>query len=88
MITINSTTFVTLGNVMNCRGFNCIGGVAESNKTAKRSQFDGPIPPVIWKIPAKKYLVSSSWGHLALFGFDPVYNEFLDVYLKELLAQT
>ena len=33
-------------------------------------------------------LVSSSWGHLALFGFDPVYNEFIDVYLKELLAQT
>jgi len=33
-------------------------------------------------------LVSSSWGHLALFGFDPVYNEFIDAYLKELLAQT
>ena len=33
-------------------------------------------------------LVSSSWDHLALFGFDPVYNEFIDVYLKELLAQT
>ena len=30
--------------------------------------------------------VSSSWGHLALFGFDPVYNEFIDTTLKELLA--
>jgi hypothetical protein len=48
--------------------------VPESDKTAKRSQF-----PIIWKISAKKYLGSSSWGHLALFGFDPVYNEFGDV---------
>jgi homoserine O-acetyltransferase/O-succinyltransferase len=30
--------------------------------------------------------VSSAWGHLALFGFDPAYNEFIDTTLKELLA--
>ncbi|PKU22068.1 alpha/beta fold hydrolase [Telmatospirillum siberiense] len=31
-------------------------------------------------------LVSSAWGHLALFGIDPGYNERVDAYLKELLA--
>lgn len=30
--------------------------------------------------------VSSPWGHLALFGTDPAYNERIDAYLKELLA--
>lgn len=30
--------------------------------------------------------VSSSWGHLALFGTDPVYNAAIDAHLKELLA--
>ena len=30
--------------------------------------------------------VSSAWGHLALFGTDPAYNERIDAYLKELLA--
>ena len=30
--------------------------------------------------------LSSAWGHLALFGTDPAYNERIDAYLKELLA--
>jgi homoserine O-acetyltransferase len=30
--------------------------------------------------------VSSPWGHLALFGLDPTYNDTIDGYLKELLA--
>lgn len=31
-------------------------------------------------------LVSSAWGHLALFGIDPEYNEKIDAYLNELLG--
>jgi homoserine O-acetyltransferase len=31
-------------------------------------------------------LVSSSWGHSALFGFDPAYIELIDAYLNELLG--
>lgn len=30
-------------------------------------------------------LLTSLWGHLAIFGVDPGYNEQIDVYLKELL---
>jgi len=30
--------------------------------------------------------VSSQWGHLALFGIDPLYNERVDTLLKKLLA--
>lgn len=30
--------------------------------------------------------LSSLWGHLALFGVDPGYNERIDAYLKELLS--
>jgi homoserine O-acetyltransferase len=30
--------------------------------------------------------VSSIWGHLALFGTDPGYNENIDIHLKDLLA--
>lgn len=30
--------------------------------------------------------ISSSWGHLALFGADPAYNAAIDAHLKELLA--
>ncbi len=30
--------------------------------------------------------LSSAWGHLALFGADPAFNERIDAYLKELLA--
>ena len=31
-------------------------------------------------------VVSSAWGHLALFGVDPGYNESIDRHLKDLLA--
>ena len=31
-------------------------------------------------------LLSSVWGHLALFGVDPFYNERIDAHLKELLS--
>ena len=31
-------------------------------------------------------LISSDWGHLALFGTDAAYRETIDAYLKELLA--
>lgn len=31
-------------------------------------------------------VVSSEWGHLALFGIDPNYNTTVDSYLRELLA--
>jgi len=30
--------------------------------------------------------ISSSWGHLALFGVDPHYNDAVDAHLKELLS--
>jgi len=58
--------------------------VAESDKRPSGANLTVQSPCHL-EIPAKKYLASSSWVHLALFGFDPVYNEFIDVYLKELL---